>query len=239
MIKVDSVSKSYGIHQVIKNVSLDVNSGEVVGFLGQNGAGKTTLMRILTGYLQPDQGAVKVAGFDTQKQTLQLHERIGYLPETPPLYSNMTVKDYLTFAARLKNVPKSDCAEQIDRVLNQCDLKTVYAKMIGKLSKGFKQRVGIAQAIINNPPVLILDEPTSGLDPVQVQHVRRLIKSLEESHTVILSTHVLSEIEQMAKRILLIHDGRILADDSLENIVADGTRLEDFFLKQIGYTINA
>lgn len=238
MIKVDSVSKSFGLHQVIKDVSLNVNAGEVVGFLGQNGAGKTTLMRILTGYLQPDRGSVNVAGLDAQKQALSIHERIGYLPESPPLYLNMTVKDYLIFAARLKNIPRSECSEQIDRVLDQCDLKSVYTKIIGKLSKGFKQRVGIAQAIINNPPILILDEPTSGLDPVQVQHVRQLIRNLEEHHTVILSTHVLSEIEQMAKRILLIHDGRILTDDSLENIIANGESLENFFLQKIGYTTN-
>ena len=236
MIKVESVSKSFGIHRVIDNVSLDIKSGEIVGFLGQNGAGKTTLMRILTGYLQPDRGRVHVAGLDVQKQSLALHEKIGYLPETPPLYMNMTVKDYLFFAARLKNVAKADCSNQIDRVLNQCDLSSVYTKTIGKLSKGFKQRVGIAQAIINNPPILILDEPTSGLDPVQVQYVRRLIRSLEESHTVLLSTHVLSELEQMAQRILLIHNGRILFDDSLQNIVTAGESLESFFLQQIGYT---
>ena len=238
MIKILSVSKSFGPQQVIHDVSLEIKSGEVIGFLGQNGAGKTTLMRMLTGYLQPNSGSVSVDGLDVQKHSLDIHSKIGYLPESPPLYMNMTVKDYLIFAARLKNVPRSACASNIDRVLTACDLKDVYGKMIGTLSKGYKQRVGIAQAIINNPPILILDEPTSGLDPVQVQQVRKLIKSLETHHTVILSTHILREIEEMAKRILFIKDGRIIADELLENILVDGVTLESYFLNRIGYMPN-
>ncbi len=243
MISTKNVTKYFGGFQALKDVSFEINKGEIVGFLGQNGAGKTTLMRILTSYLPATSGEVRIGGEDVFKNSLTVRRKIGYLPETPPLYSNMTVKDYLRFAAQMKDVPGKQQRKQIDRVLEECNIGDVRNKTIGNLSKGYRQRVGIAQAIINEPEVLILDEPTSGLDPVQNLQVRKLIKSLRHERTVILSTHILSEIEQIAQRVLIIKSGQIIVDESLYLLLksqngaqcAEST-LEEVFIRLHGNT---
>ena len=234
MISTKNVTKYFGGFQVLKDVSFEINKGEIVGFLGQNGAGKTTLMRILTSYLPATSGEVKIGGDDVVKNSLAVRRKIGYLPETPPLYSNMTVKDYLKFAAQMKDVPGKQQHKQIDKVLEECNIGDVKNKAIGNLSKGYRQRVGIAQAIINEPEVLILDEPTSGLDPVQNLQVRKLIKSLRHERTVILSTHILPEIEQIAQRVLIIKSGQIIVDESLDLLLKSQngeSTLEEVFIR--------
>jgi len=235
MIYTEKLTKFFGGTQALKEVSFEIQKGEIVGFLGRNGAGKTTLMRILTSYLPASSGKVTIAGKDVVKDSMAVRQKIGYLPETPPLYPNMTVKEYVSFAARLKDVPAKRISVQVDKVLDQCYLRNVAHKTISILSKGYQQRAGIAQAIINDPQILILDEPTNGLDPVQIQRVRALIKNLEEERTVIISTHILSEIEQIAQRVLIIKDGAIVADDILSNLLCDAQgwqqTLEDVFLK--------
>lgn len=232
MIIARSITKYFGGFQALKDISFEINKGEIVGFLGLNGAGKTTLMRILTSYLPATSGTVIIGGKDVAKDSMAIRKKIGYLPETPPLYSNMTIRDYLRFAAQLKDVPLKRLCSQVDKVLEECNLKDSQHKTISTLSRGYKQRVGIAQAIINEPEVLILDEPTSGLDPVQILQVRNLIKSLEYKRTVILSTHILSEIQQIAQRVLIIKSGEIVADDSLKNLLKDTeSNLEDVFLR--------
>jgi ABC-2 type transport system ATP-binding protein len=233
MISVTDVSKFFGNFQALKEVSFNISRGEIVGFLGQNGAGKTTLMRILTSYLPATSGKVAIAGLDMSKRSRFIRKKIGYLPETPPLYMSMAVREYLKFSAQLKEVPAKRQRHQIERVLNECDLWDVQNKTIGILSKGFKQRVGIAQAIIHEPEILILDEPTIGLDPFQVIQVRNLVKNLEAKRTVLISTHILSEIEQIAQRVLIIKSGEIIADDSLENLLASYRNLEDVFLRMV------
>src|ERR1700693_3340131 len=196
MIKVEGLTKRYARNVAVKNISFEVGQGEIVGFLGKNGAGKTTTMRILTCFLPPTEGKASVAGFDVQEHPMEVKRRIGYLPETPPLYPEMDVSGYLDFAGRLKGISSADIKKKVDEVVGRCALGDVRHKLIGKLSKGYRQRVGIAQAIIHNPPVLILDEPTSGLDPEQQREARQLIASLSGDHTIILSTHILSEVEQ-------------------------------------------
>ena len=219
MITTKNITKYFGSFQALQDVSFEINKGEIVGFLGQNGAGKTTLMRILTSYLPASSGTVMIDGDDIAKNSLTIRQKIGYLPENPPLYENMTVKDYLKFAAEIKDVPLKQRRRQLDKVLEECHIQNVMHNTIETLSKGYKQRVGIAQAIIHEPKILILDEPTSGLDPVQNLQVRNLIKDLEEKRTVILSTHILSEIEQIAHRVLIIKSGRIIVDESLETLL--------------------
>ncbi len=232
MIIAKNVTKYFGGFQALKDVSFEINKGEIVGFLGQNGAGKTTIMRILTSYLPATSGKVIIAGQEVSKNSLAIRKKIGYLPEIPPLYSNMTVKDYLKFAAQLKDIPAKQQPIQIDKALMECSLKSVQYRIIGTLSKGYKQRVGIAQAIINDPEILILDEPTIGLDPVQIIQVRNLIKNLEYKRTVILSTHILSEIQQISKRVLIIKSGEIIIDETLENLLREfKSNLEDIFLR--------
>ncbi|MBZ0165556.1 MAG: ABC transporter ATP-binding protein [Candidatus Omnitrophica bacterium] len=235
MIKAENLCKDYGSTRALDNVSFGIRNGEIIGFLGQNGAGKTTLMRIMTTYLPATSGRVLVDGVDIAKDTMMMRKKIGYLPESPPLYMNMCVDDYLHFAAQLKDVPAKQIAKRIDRVCYDCSLEDVRRKIIGNLSKGFKQRVGIAQAIINEPSILILDEPTSGLDPIQVQQVRKLIKNIEMQRTVILSTHILSEIEQMAERVFIIKDGRIVRDALLADLLQEFESLEQAFLCTVGY----
>jgi len=235
MIKVTNITKFFGNTQALKGVSFEIKKGEIVGFLGRNGAGKTTLMRILTSYLPANTGDVTIDGKDVAKHSMAIRKKIGYLPETPPLYVDMTARDYLKFAAQLKDVPRKIISAQVDKVLNECYLRNVAHKTIGTLSKGYQQRVGIAQAIINDPQILILDEPTNGLDPVQIQRIRALIKNLEEKRTVIISTHILSEIEQIARRVLIIRDGVIVADDTMDNLLLDEQggqqSLEEVFLR--------
>lgn len=237
MIKADNLTKYFGSFRALEDISFEINQGEIVGFLGQNGAGKTTLMRILTTYLKPTSGKAVIFGKDVVKNQLEVRRMIGYLPEVPPIYFNMTVLDNLKFAAKLKEVPAKDEKRQIDFVLSQCDIENVRKRTVSTLSKGFKQRVGIASAILNDPKILILDEPTSGLDPLQIHQIRNLIKNLEHKRIVILSTHILSEIEQIAKRVLIIKEGRIIVDNLSENILKDTgkTNLEEAFLKLVGF----
>ena len=229
MITTKNITKYFGSFQALNDVSFEIKKGEIVGFLGQNGAGKTTLMRILTSYLPASSGSVIIDGEDLTQNSLSIRQKIGYLPETPPLYMDMTVKDYLKFAAEIKDVPANRLNRQIDRVIAECQLTHVKGKIIGTLSKGYKQRVGIAQAIIHEPKLLILDEPTNGLDPIQNLQVRKLIKNINNECTIILSTHILSEIEQIAKRVLIIKSGQIIVDGALDAILK-GLSLEEFFV---------
>jgi ABC-2 type transport system ATP-binding protein len=219
MIKVEGLTKRYARHVAVKNISFEVGKGEIVGFLGKNGAGKTTTMRVLTCFLPPTEGSASVAGFDVLDQSLEVKKRIGYLPETPPLYPEMEISTYLTFVAKLKGIPANEIKKRVDEVCERTAIAEVKDKIIGKLSKGYRQRVGLAQAIIHNPPVLILDEPTSGLDPQQQKDARQLIASLSGDHTIILSTHILSEVEQSCSKVIIINDGEIVASDTVANLL--------------------
>ncbi len=234
MIIARNVSKHFGRLQALQGISFEIKHGEIVGLLGQNGAGKTTLMRILTSYLPATSGEVLIGGEDVSRDSLAIRRKIGYLPETPPLYPDMTTEDFLAFAARLKDVPAARHSAEIDRVLAECNLQDVRSKMIGALSKGFRQRVGIAQAIINDPEVLILDEPTRGLDPIQILQVRELIKNLKEKRTVLLSTHILSEIEQIAQRVLIIRSGEIIADQPLDALLGASSEHKKLLIRYKG-----
>lgn len=220
MISTNNVSKNFGSFQALKNVSFTIKRGEIVGFIGRNGAGKTTLMRILTSFYSASDGTVMIDGDDISKNSLAIRRKIGYLPETAPLYLNMTVKDYLNFAAEIRDVPAKDRRRQLDRVLELCQLEDATHKTIGTLSKGYKQRTGIAQAIIHDPEILILDEPTSGLDPIQNRQLRTLIKNLKDHRTVILSTHILSEVEKIAQRVLMIKAGELIVDQPLDALLS-------------------
>ena len=221
MIKVADVTKRYGPKTAVKNISFEVKRGEIVGFLGPNGAGKTTTMRILTGFLPPTSGTAEVGGFDVREDPLEVKRRIGYLPESPPLYPEMEVGDYLRFVARIKAIPKKDVSRRIDCALERTASGSVRDTLIGKLSKGYRQRVGLAQALIHSPEVLVLDEPTSGLDPKQIIEVRRLIRALAGEHTIILSTHILPEVSDTCSRVIIINEGRIEASDTPENLRAN------------------
>src|SRR3954464_5493990 len=218
MIKVEGLTKRYARNVAVKNISFEVGKGEIVGFLGKNGAGKTTTMRVLTCFLPPTSGKASVAGFDVIEQSLDVRKNIGYLPETPPLYPEMEVGDYLTFVAKLKGIASPDVSKRVDEVLERTALGDVRSKIIGKLSKGYRQRVGIAQAIIHNPDVLILDEPTSGLDPKQIIEIRELLRALAGEHTIILSTHILSEVEHSCQRVIIISQGKVVAQDTVANL---------------------
>lgn len=219
ILVVDNISKRFGSHQAVDKVSFEINQGEIVGFLGKNGAGKTTLMRMITSFLAPTTGKIWVDGDDISKHSLAIRQKIGYLPESPPLYPEMSVYQYLKFAAEIKEVPAKKLTVQIAKIIDECNLQEVAKKTISTLSKGYKQRVGIAQAIIHDPKLLILDEPTSGLDPIQIQQVLSLIKNQREQRTVLLSTHTLSEIEQVAKRILMIKSGKLVIDEPLDSLL--------------------
>jgi len=218
MIKVEGLTKRYARTLAVDNISFEVEKGQIVGFLGPNGAGKTTTMRVLTCFLPPTSGKVNVAGFDVLENPLEVKKRIGYLPETPPLYPEMEVVEYLTFVGKLKGISTGDINRRVDEVMGRCAIGDVRDKLIGKLSKGYRQRVGLAQAIIHNPDVLILDEPTSGLDPKQIIEIRELLKSLAGDHTIILSTHILSEVEHSCERVIIISQGRLVAIDSVANL---------------------
>jgi ABC-2 type transport system ATP-binding protein len=218
MIKVESLTKRYARTIAVNNISFEVDKGRIVGFLGPNGAGKTTTMRVLTCFMPPTSGTARVAGFDVMEQPLEVKKHIGYLPESPPLYPEMEVVEYLEFVGRLKGIPKSNLARRIDEVTERCAIGDVRTKLLGKLSRGYRQRVGLAQAIIHNPDVLILDEPTAGLDPKQINETRRLIKSLAGDHTIILSTHILPEVEQTCEQVIIIDKGKLVATDSVENL---------------------
>ncbi|MEL7359748.1 MAG: ABC transporter ATP-binding protein [Cyanobacteria bacterium J06560_6] len=214
MIEVDQLSKIYGTTAAIEDVTFTVEPGEILGFLGPNGAGKTTTMRILTGYLPATAGTARVAGKDVHAESMAVRQSIGYLPETPPLYPEMTVEGFLTFVARIKGVSAGDRTQRVTSAINRCNLQEKRSVIIRKLSKGFRQRVGIAQAIVHNPPVIVLDEPTVGLDPRQIIEVRNLIKSLAGEHTIILSTHILPEVSATCDRITIINRGQIIATDT-------------------------
>jgi ABC-2 type transport system ATP-binding protein len=218
VISVENLTKRYFTKTAIEGMSFRVEKGEILGFLGPNGAGKTTTMRIITGFMPSTDGTVKVDGFDVGDQPLEVRRRIGYLPENPPLYTEMTVKGYLQFVAKLKGVTGAKVQDDVNRAMDKVNITDVQDRIIAKLSKGYKQRVGIAQALLNDPPVLILDEPTIGLDPKQIQEVRELIKSLAGNHTVVLSTHILSEVEQTCHRVIIIDHGKIVAVDTPENL---------------------
>ncbi len=218
MIKVEGLSKRYARNVAVDNISFEVQKGQIVGFLGPNGAGKTTTMRVLTCFLPPTSGSATVAGFDVMKDPIEVKRRIGYLPETPPLYPEMEVCEYLEFVGRLKGIPKQEVPKRIDEVAEKCAIGDVRKKLISKLSKGYRQRVGLAQAIIHNPDVLILDEPTAGLDPKQIIETRQLIRNLAGSHTIILSTHILPEVEQTCQQVIIINKGKLAATDSVENL---------------------
>lgn len=219
MIEVDQLQKTFGSTVAIKDVTFKVEPGEILGFLGPNGAGKTTTMRILTGYLPATAGTARVAGKDVHAESMAVRQNIGYLPETPPLYPEMTVEGFLHFVARIKGVAPGDLAARVTSAINRCNLQEKRKVIIRKLSKGFRQRVGIAQAIVHNPPVIILDEPTVGLDPRQIIDVRNLIKSLAGEHTIILSTHILPEVSMTCDRITIINRGQIIATDTPEHLV--------------------
>jgi ABC-2 type transport system ATP-binding protein len=218
MIKVDGLTKRYARTVAVDNISFEVEKGQIVGFLGPNGAGKTTTMRVLTCFLPPTSGTASVAGFDVLENPLEVKKRIGYLPETPPVYPEMEVTEYLDFTGRLKGIGSGDIKRRMDEVIQRCALGDVRNKLIGKLSKGYRQRVGLAQAIIHNPDVLILDEPTSGLDPKQIIEIRELLKALAGEHTIILSTHILSEVEHSCQQVIIINRGRLVAIDSVHNL---------------------
>lgn len=218
MIVVNELTKSYGEMKAIDHLNFKIKKGEVVGFLGPNGAGKSTTMKIITGFMAPSFGTASVAGFDVFENPLEVKRRVGYLPETPPLYLDMRVEDYLTYVAQLKGVDKLSIQSHVQLAIDKTNLGSVRRRLIQNLSKGFRQRVGIAQAIVSNPEVLILDEPTVGLDPVQVAEIRTLIRELRGSHTIILSTHILPEVEATCERIIIINRGKIVAEDSLANL---------------------
>lgn len=220
MIEVQNLTKHYGHVTAVDDVSFRVERGEVLGFLGPNGAGKTTTMRIVTGYMPPTAGRAIVAGYDILEQPIEAKKRTGYLPETPPLYPEMTVREYLTFCAKITGVPKGDRTQRIRTVMERTRVADMADRHCGKLSKGYRQRVGLAQAILHNPEVLILDEPTAGLDPKQILETRELIRSLAGDHTVVLSTHILPEVAQTCNRVVIINKGKVVAVDTPDNLTA-------------------
>jgi ABC-2 type transport system ATP-binding protein len=220
VIEVQHLTKRYGRVTAVDDVSFRVEPGEILGFLGPNGAGKTTTMRILTGYMPASEGRATVAGYDVFTHPIEAKRRTGYLPETPPLYPDMTVREYLDFVARIKRVPSAERSSRVDAVMKRTRIDDMSTRACGKLSKGYRQRVGLAQAIIHNPDVLILDEPTAGLDPKQIIETRELIRSLAGSHTIILSTHILPEVSQTCQRVVIINKGRVVAVDTPDNLTA-------------------
>ena len=235
MIEARGLSKRYGDLVAVEDVSFSVQPGEVVGFLGPNGAGKTTTMRILTGFLPPTDGSAVIAGHDIFSDPLAARRAIGYLPESPPVYPEMSVEGYLGYVAKLKDVPRAQRRAAVDRALERCGLTHVRRRVIGALSKGYRQRVGLAQAIVHDPPVMILDEPTVGLDPIQIREIRSLIGTLAseregKARTVILSTHILPEVEAICRRVIIMHRGRKALDTSIEDLRKTGS-LEEVFAR--------
>jgi ABC-2 type transport system ATP-binding protein len=221
MIEAEGLTKFYGSLPAIRDVTFQVERGEVVGFLGPNGAGKSTTIRILTCYMPPTIGAARVDGLDCFEQSLEVRRRVGYLPENVPLYTELTVNRFLRFAAGAKGVEAKRVGSEVNRVVGRCGLEKVANRIIGHLSKGYKQRVGLAQALISNPPVLVLDEPTIGLDPTQIIEIRRLIHELRQEHTILLSSHILPEVAQICQRVMIINKGRIIATDSPSNLTSE------------------
>jgi ABC-2 type transport system ATP-binding protein len=232
MIEVRGLSKSYGDYQAVADISFTAGKGEIVGFLGPNGAGKTTTIRMLATYLPPTAGSATVAGFNVVTQADEVRKRIGYLPENPPLYGEMKVVEYLKFIAEIKAVPRSRIRARVEEVMEQCFVADVKTKLCNHLSRGYRQRVGLAQAIINDPEVIILDEPTSGLDPKQIIEIRKLIKSLGERHTVLLSTHILPEVAMVCSKVVIVNRGRVVVEGPLSQISRDKS-LEQVFLESV------
>ncbi len=218
MIQVEGLTKRYARTVAVDNISFSVEKGKIVGFLGPNGAGKTTTMRVLTCFMPPTEGTARVAGFDVLEEPLEVKKRVGYLPENPPLYPEMEVVEYLDFVGRIKGLRGAELKRRMEEVSERCAITDVQTKLLGKLSRGYRQRVGLAQAIIHNPDVLILDEPTAGLDPKQINETRKLIKGLAGDHTIILSTHILPEVEQTCQDVIIINKGRLVATDSVESL---------------------
>ena len=220
MIELNELTRFYGQKMAISNVSFKVNKGEILGLLGPNAAGKTTTMRILTCYMPPTSGTATVGGYDIFDHSMEVRRITGYLPENPPIYSDLVVEDYLYFVAQIKGVEKERIQKEIETVIEKASIGDVRKRVIGKLSKGYKQRVGLAQSLMNNPEVVILDEPTVGLDPKQIREIRELIKNLKGDHTVILSSHILPEVEQTCERVVIISEGQVVAEDRTENLVS-------------------
>jgi ABC-2 type transport system ATP-binding protein len=237
VIEASGITKRYGDILAVDHVSFRAEAGDVVGFLGPNGAGKTTTMRILTGFLPATDGTAKIDGHDIFEDPLAARRAVGYLPESPPLYPEMDVTGYLTYVAKIKDVPRKQRAEAVDRAMQRCGLSEVRRRVIGALSKGFRQRVGIAQAIVHDPAVLILDEPTVGLDPIQIREIRSLIADLaapregSRGHTIVLSTHILAEVEAICRRVIIINRGKKVIDTPLAELIQGGVRLEDVFAR--------
>ncbi len=233
MIEVERLSKLYGDYTAVADISFSASKGEIVGFLGPNGAGKTTTIRMLATYLPPSAGTARIAGFDIVTQSDEVRRRIGYLPENPPLYGEMTVEEYLRFVADIKGVPRASRTARVGEVLERCFITDVRKKLCQHLSRGYRQRVGLAQAIIHEPEVIILDEPTSGLDPKQIIQIRELIKSLGTSHTVLLSTHILPEVSMVCSKVVIVSRGRIVKESSLADLTRDKP-LEQVFIESVG-----
>jgi ABC-2 type transport system ATP-binding protein len=221
MIEVSDLTKTFGATVAVNDISFGLDRGEIVGFLGPNGAGKTTTMRILTCFLPATSGTAKVAGFDCRSESLDVRRRVGYLPENVPMYPEMRTREYLMFRAKLKEVPYRYRRKRVDYCMQRCQVDDVQRKLLGALSKGYRQRVGLADAMLHDPEILILDEPTVGLDPIQVRQARQLITELGQDHTILLSTHILPEVEMVCKRVIIIAEGRIALDEQLENLTRD------------------
>lgn len=234
MIEVSHLTKKYGGHLAVDDVSFTVENGQIYGLLGPNGAGKSTIMNILTGYLSATSGQVTVAGHPLPEEADEAKACVGYLPEQPPLYPEMTVGEYLNFVAELKKVPRAQRKEQVLRAARRTGLEKVLPRLIRSLSKGYKQRVGIAQALLGSPKIIILDEPTVGLDPAQVIEMRKLIRELGKAHTVILSSHILSEVQAVCQQVLILSKGKLAASGTLQELTADGRSLEEVFLALTG-----
>jgi ABC-2 type transport system ATP-binding protein len=234
MITVKELTKRYARNTAVDRISFNIEKGQIVGFLGPNGAGKTTTMRMLTCFMPPTAGSATVAGFDVLEEPMEVKKRIGYLPETPPVYPEMRTGEYLEFVGRLKGLSKADLGKRVDYVCERCSVADVRQKLISKLSKGYRQRIGLAQAIIHNPDVLILDEPTAGLDPKQINETRDLIKSLAGDHTIILSTHILPEVEQTCEQVIIINKGKVVATDSVHNLQNRARGIESVIVEVAG-----
>ncbi|MCK4951280.1 MAG: ABC transporter ATP-binding protein [Gammaproteobacteria bacterium] len=229
LLKVDNLQRSYGKLRAVQNISFDLNKGEVLGFLGPNGAGKSTTMQMLSGVLAPDAGEILIDGIDIAKQPASAKAKIGYLPETPPLYPDLTVQEYLYYVARLHRISGPDTHEAVQQVLEQCNLVQHTRKLIGTLSKGYQQRVGVAQAIIHKPDIILLDEPTNGLDPIQIREIRTLIQQLGLEHAIVLSSHILPEVEASCSRVLILNNGSIVFSEQMENL--QERSLEQIFIE--------
>ncbi len=229
MIEAQGLSKFYGVFAAARDVTFSINRGEVAAFLGPNGAGKSTTMKLLTGYLAPSEGTAKIAGFDMSSDRLEAAKKLGYLPENGPLYTDMTPRSLLTFFGNIRGLSAGEMEERLQRIIKTCRLEAVIGKPIGKLSKGYRQRVGMAQALLHEPEVLILDEPTAGLDPNQIHEVRKMIRELGQSKTILLSTHILQEVEAMCNRVIFINEGRIVFDGTPDELSSDRDKLDDRF----------